>query len=81
MYFCLAPLPLKKPDKIILHIGTKDAPFRDANEMLKCIFDLKQFTLKKTAFVENFTVSANPRNDKTNLNENKNEFFQLLEAA
>ena len=45
-YFELVPLHLKRPAKIVLHIGTHGTTFMDANGLLKCISNLKSFVLK-----------------------------------
>ena len=41
MYFHLVPLLRKRPDKIILHVGTNDAPHMKADEMLEELGELK----------------------------------------
>lgn len=81
MHFYLALSLLKKPDKIILHINTNDARFMDANEMLKCVFDLKQVSLIKLPSVKILMSAPTVRNDKANSNEKYNNIIKLIEAA
>ena len=41
MYYYLVPLLRKRPDKIILHVGTNDAPHMKADEMPEELCKLK----------------------------------------
>ena len=38
------PLLGKKPDHVIIHIGTDDAPHKSGSDILKKVLDLKNFT-------------------------------------
>lgn len=79
MYSYIALLLLKKPNKVILHISTNDAPFMDSNKMLKCIFDLKEFSLRKLPTVK--ILLSHLRIDNSNSNENNNNFIQLNRSS
>ena len=46
MYYYLVPLLRKRPDKIILHAGTNDAPHMKADEMLEELGKLKSLIWK-----------------------------------
>ena len=79
MYSYIALLLLKKPNKVILHISTNDAPFMDSNKMLKCIFDLKEFSLRKLPTVK--ILLSTLQIDNSNSNENNNKFIQLNRSS
>ena len=68
MFFYLVKFLQKKPDKMILNIGTNDLPFYSATENVEEIGKLKQYILLKSAIVK--LVISNPtlRTDKTNAN-------------
>ena len=64
------PLLMKQPERIILHIGTNDAPFLTPGNMFKELKELRDFILK---FLDVKLISSAPviRTDKSNANENK----------
>ena len=47
MYHYAIPLLEKKPENIILHLGTNDAPYKFDTNILKDLIELKNFILEK----------------------------------
>ena len=47
MYHYEIPLLQKKPENIILHLGTNDAPYNSGTNILKDMIELKNFILEK----------------------------------
>ena len=47
MYHYAIPLLEKKPENIILHFGTNDAPCKSDTNILKDLIELKDFILEK----------------------------------
>ena len=74
------PLLRKRPDKIILHVGTNDAPHIKADEMLEEVGKLKSFILEMLPSVKIILSAPTIRVDKHNSNENNIGFIKLLEA-
>ena len=78
MYYYLVPLLRKRPDKIILHVGTNDAPHMKADEMLeefgKCLI------WEILPSVKIVLSAPTIRVDKYNANENNINFIKLLET-
>ena len=80
MYYYLVPLLRKRPDKIVLHVGTNDAPHIKADEMLQELGKLKSFTWEMLPSGK-IILSAPPiRVEKHNANENNIDFIKLLET-
>ena len=52
MFFSLVPLLHKKPDKMILHIGTNDSTFYSATETVEKIGKLKKYILEQLTTVK-----------------------------
>ena len=48
MYLHAIPLLEKKPENIILHLGTNDAPYKSGNDILNDLIELKDFILEKS---------------------------------
>ena len=48
MYHYAIPLLEKKPENIILHLGTNDAPYKSDTDILKDLIELKDFILEKS---------------------------------
>ena len=46
-YYYLVPLLQKKPDNIILHFDTNDAPYKNEDEIYKELKSIKYFTNKQ----------------------------------
>ena len=47
MYHYVIPLLEKKPENIILHLGTNDAPHKSGTNILKESIELKDFIMEK----------------------------------
>ena len=47
MYHYAIPLVEKKPENIILHLGTNDAPYKSDTDILKDLIELKDFIREK----------------------------------
>ena len=54
MYHYAIPLVEKKPENIILHLGTNDAPYKSDTDILKDLIELKDFILEKSPSCKNF---------------------------
>ena len=80
MYYYLVPLLRKRPDKIILHVGTNDAPHIKADEMLEELGKLKSLILEMLLSVKITLSAPTIRVDKHNANESNIDFIKLLEA-
>ena len=46
-YYYLVPLLKKKPDNIILHFGTNNAPYKNEDEIYKEMKSIKEFINKR----------------------------------
>ena len=55
-YYYLVPLLKKKPDNIILHFGTNDAPYKNEDELYK---KYKRFYKKATSILQSIYISTN----------------------
>ena len=80
MYNYLVPLLRKRPDKIIPHVGTCDAPHMKADEMLEEIGKLKSLIWEMLPSVKIVLSAPTIRVDKHNINENSIDFIKLLET-
>ena len=80
MYYYLVPLLRKRPDKIILHVGTNDAPHMKADEMLEELGKLKSLICEMLPSVKIVLSAPTIRVDKHNANENNIDFIKLLET-
>ena len=80
MYYYLVPLLRKRPDKIILHVGTNDAPHMKADEMLEELGKLKSLICEMLPSVKIVLSAPTIRVDKHNANENNINFIKLLET-
>ena len=47
----------KKPENIILHLGTNDIPYKSDTHILKDLFELKDFILEKSPSCKKITLS------------------------
>ena len=80
MYYYLVPLLRKRPDKIILHDDTNDAPHMKADEMLEKLGQLKSLILEMLPSVKTILSTPTIRVGKHNANENNIDFIKLLET-
>ena len=70
----------KRPDKIILHVGTNDAPHIKADEMLQELGKLENLIWEMLPSVKIILSALTIRVDKHNANENNIDFIKLLET-
>ena len=80
MYYYLVPLLRKRPDKIILHVGTNDAPHIKADEILEELGKLKSSIWEMLLSVKIILSVPTIRLHKHNANENNIDFIKLLET-
>ena len=80
MYYYLVPLLRKRPDKIILHVGTNDAPHTKADKMLEELDKLKILIWEMLPSVKIILSAPIVRVDKHDANENNIDFIKLLET-
>ena len=79
--FFVVPHLRKNPDKIVLHVGTIDAPHATPKEMFNAIKDLKSFIEKYAP--ESKIIISTPvlQVDKTNANDTNKSYIELLKEA
>ena len=70
----------KRPDKIILHVGTNDATYIKADEMLEGLGKLKTLIWEMLPSVKIILSASTIRVEKHNANQNDIDFIKLLEA-
>ena len=80
MYYYLVPLLRKRPDNIIIHVGTIDAPHVKADEMLEKLGKLKSLIWGMLPSVKIILSVPTIRVDRHNANENNIDFIKLLET-
>ena len=72
------PLVNKKPDCIVLHMGTNNAPYCTQEKMVGQILGLKSFILQKLPTSEITTSTPTLRTDNTTTNKRNNIFVNHL---
>ena len=72
------PLLMKQPERIILHTGTKDAPFLTPEYMFNELKELRDFILKFLPGVKLIFSTPVIRTDKSNASENNKQFINCL---
>ena len=72
------PLVNKKPDCIVLHMGTNNAPYCTQEKMVDQILGLKSFILQKLPTSEITTSTPTLRTDNTTANKRNNIFVNHL---
>ena len=79
--FFVIPHLRKNPDKIVLHVGTNDAPHATPKEMFNAIIDLKSFIQKYAP--ESKIIISTPvlRVDKADANDINKRYIELLKEA
>ena len=77
----MTPLLRKGPDKIILHVGTNDAPDLSPNQLLDGILELKKYILERLPSVKLVISAPVLRVDKANANETNLNFIELLKSS
>ena len=58
MYHYAIPLLKKRPENIILHLGTNDAPYKSGTDIVKDLTALKDFNLEKLPSGKKITRSS-----------------------
>ena len=72
---------MKQPQRIMLHIGTNDAPFLTSENMFKELKELRNFILNFLRNVKLIFSTPVIRTDKSNANENNKQFINCLKKA
>ena len=78
MKFFAVPLLKKKPDKVIIHVGTNDAPHFTPDEMFKNMKELRLLIQKMAPSAKIIISSPVLRIDKVNSDINNKKFISLL---
>ena len=79
MYHYAIPLLEKKPENIILHFGTNDAPCKSDTNILKDLIELKDFILEKLPSCKRITLSSpTGRTDRENAKKNNENLTNRL---
>ena len=79
MYHYAIPLLEKKPENIILHLGTNDAPYKSDTNILKDLIELKDFILEKLPSCKRITLSSpTGRTDRENAKKNNENLTNRL---
>ena len=77
-YHYAIPLINKKPDRIVLHMGTNNAPYCTPEKMVGQILGLKNFILQKLPTCEIIISTPTLRTDNTTANNQNNLFVNHL---
>ena len=79
MYHYAIPLLEKKPENIILHLGTNDAPYKSDTDILKDLIELKDFILEKSPSCKKITLSTpKVRTDRESAKKNNENLTNRL---
>ena len=81
MKFFVVPLLKKKPDKVIIHVGTNDAPHFIPDEMFKNMKELRLLIQKLVPSAKIIISSPVIRVDKANSDINNKKFISLLNST
>ena len=79
--FFVVPHLRKNPDKIVLHVGTNDAPHVTTKEMFNAIIDLKSFIQKYASESKIMISTPVLRVDKANASDINKRYIELLKEA
>ena len=79
--FFVIPHLRKNPDKIVLHVGTNDAPHATPKEMFSAIIDLKSFIQKYASESKIMISTPVLRVDKANASDINKRYIELLKEA
>ena len=77
-YHYAIPLISKKPDRIVLHMGTNNAPYSTPEKMVDQILGLKNLILQKLPTCETVISTPTLRTDNTTANNRNNLFVNHL---
>ena len=79
MYHYAISLLEKKPENVILHFGTNDAPHKSDTDILKDLIELKDFILEKLPSCKRITLSSpTGRTDRENAKKNNENLTNRL---
>ena len=81
MKFFVVPLLKKKPDKVIIHVGTNAAPHFTPDEMFKNMKELRLLIQKMVPSAKIIISSPVIRVDKANSDVNNKKFISLLNST
>ena len=82
MFHYAIPLLEKKPDYVILHVGTNDAPYKGGSDISKEILELMRFIKEKHPGCKKITLSAPIiRTDNYNANKENERFISSLNKS
>ena len=81
MKFFAALMLKKKPDKVIIHVGTNDAPHFTPDEMFKNMKELRLLIQKMVPSAKIILSSPVIRVDKANADINNKKFISLLNST
>ena len=79
MYHYAIPLLKKKPENIILNVGTNHAPYKSDTDILKDLIELKDFILETSPRCKRITLSTpTVRNDRERAKKNTENLTNRL---
>ena len=79
MYHYAIPLLEKKPEIIIIHLDTNDAPYKSDTDILKDLTQLQDFILEKSPSCKKITLSTpTVRTDRQNAKKNNGNLTNRL---
>ena len=79
MHHYAVPSLEKKPENIILHLGTNDAPYKSDTDILKDLIELKDFILEKSPSCKKITLSTpKVRTDRESAKKNNENLTNRL---
>ena len=79
MYHYAIPLLEKKPEIIIIHLDTNDAPYKSDTDILKDLTQLQDFILEKSPSCKKITLSTpTVRTDRENAKKNNGNLTNRL---
>ena len=81
MKFFVAPLPMKKPDKVISRVGINDAPHFTPDEMFKNMKELRLLIQKMVPAAKVIISSPVIRVNKAHSDINNKKFISLLNST
>ena len=80
-YYYLVPLLKKKPDNIILHFGTNDAPYKNEDELCKELESIKDFIKKRHPSCKVYVSAPILRSDNKNANSILKKYVDKLKVV
>ena len=80
-YYYLVPLLKKKPDNIILHFGTNDAPYKNEDEIYKELKSIKYFIKKRHPSCKVYISAPILRLDNKNANNILKRYVDKLKVV